>query len=340
MDVVLIPAYEPDEQLIGLTRHLKAEGFFVLVVDDGSGEAYKQVFAAAAENATVVTLAKNRGKGGALKTGMAYIRDELPDCRYFITCDADGQHRVEDVIRVRELLHSGQKFVLTVRRPRRGIPLRSKVGNVLSRYVYTLLTSRYLSDNQSGLRGFARDHLDWLLQVEKNNYDYEMNMLYYAAKKNIYVATLPIEAIYIDDNRSSHFNPIADTVRIYRSLFTLARGSLWGFAAAELTVLLGALLWGYRHITFTVPTAGALGYVVCALLNKYRIFRSTHCHDYLTMLIYTIIEYFVYTLGCILCGLLLPGLSLFFGFNLVYLLCIPLRYLLHKSIFIASRTHE
>ena len=38
MDVVLIPAYEPDGELVRLAKGLKAEGLYVLVVDDGSGE--------------------------------------------------------------------------------------------------------------------------------------------------------------------------------------------------------------------------------------------------------------------------------------------------------------
>ena len=37
MDTVLIPAYEPDAELIGLTKQLRAAGFAVVVVDDGSG---------------------------------------------------------------------------------------------------------------------------------------------------------------------------------------------------------------------------------------------------------------------------------------------------------------
>ena len=112
MDIVLIPAYEPDEQLIPLTKQLKEAGFGVVVVDDGSGPAYRHIFDSVKANADVVSYANNRGKGAALKTGMAYIRDNKPEAEHFITCDADGQHRVEDVIRVNQQLHNGHKFVL------------------------------------------------------------------------------------------------------------------------------------------------------------------------------------------------------------------------------------
>ena len=328
MDLVLIPAYEPEEQLVTLTEALHGQGLQVLVVNDGSGEAYQDIFDRAARYATVIALAQNGGKGGALKAGMGYIRDKLPQVEYFITCDADGQHRVEDVLRVRDRLHKGENFVLTVRQFQKNMPLRSKIGNDLSRFVYALLARRYLQDNQSGLRGFSRVHIDWLLQVQKNNYDYEMNVLYYAAKKNISIATMPIEAVYIGNNESSHFNPIQDTVRIYKSLFSLAGGSLIGFLVSEVLVL-GLSLGDYR-LPLQMLLAAALSYLVGSLLNRFVFFRSTPCRDYLSTLVYTVVLYGVYTLGCLLMLLWLPKLPLFVAFNLVALVCIPLRFWAHK----------
>ncbi len=344
MDVVLIPAYEPDAQLVPLTKRLKDAGFTVVVVDDGSGGKYADIFAATQENAWVVTHEHNRGKGAALKTGMVYIRDCLKDAENFITCDADGQHQVEDVIRVWEQLHAGHDFVLTMRKLRKDIPLRSRVGNSMSRVVYALLTKRYLSDNQSGLRGFSCSHIDWLLEVEKDNYDYEMNMLYYASKKGITITTIAIEAIYIDNNASSHFNPIKDTVRIYKSLFSLARGLFIGLLATELWLLVATLLFShdhwYNYLHFVVPGAGILSYGVNLLVNKWFVFRGIRCRDHLTLLIHQVIAYFMYTFGCVLLYLAFPHIPLWVAFNLVFLVCLPLRYWLYKFTYIAMRTEE
>ena len=340
MDLVLIPAYEPDEHLITLTRRLKAAGLEILVVNDGSGPKYQNIFTQVRCCATVIELEKNSGKGAALKAGMAYIRDHMEQCEYFITCDADGQHRVEDVLRVWDLLHKGEKFVLSVRQFQKNMPLRSKIGNQLSRFVYALLANRYLTDNQSGLRGFRRDQIDWLVKVEKDNYDYEMNMLYYAAKKNIRIATLPIEAIYIDNNESSHFNPVLDTLRIYKSLFALAMGSVIALLMVELLVLTLSLTLGYYRIPTFMATAAAFGYLTEYLLNRWVFFRGTTCHDYFSKLVYTVILYLFYTLGCLLAMYALPGLPLFAAFNMIYVLCIPLRFLLYKFTYIAGKTRE
>ena len=337
MDLVLIPAYEPDEQLVILARRLTQAGLQVLVVDDGSGRDYREIFARTGEYATVITLPQNSGKGAALKAGMAYIREKLPQCKHFITCDADGQHRVEDVLRVRDQLHKGDKFVLTVRQFRKDMPLRSKVGNSLSRFVYALLANRYLSDNQSGLRGFSAEQIDWLVKVERDKYDYEMNVLYYAAKKNIRIATVPIEAIYIGNNESSHFQPIADTVRIYRSLLKLALGTWVGLIVSEVLVAVLSLTLGYRHLILTMPSVAAFSYLVNIIISRHVCFRNTPCHDYLTALVYTVLSYVFYTLMCLLIMYALPGTPLFLAFNLVYLVCVPLRYLLHKAIFVAGR---
>lgn len=340
MDVVLIPAYEPDEELIRLVGELKEHAFTIVVVDDGSGKSYQHVFSAVRNSAHVVTLETNRGKGGALKAGMQYIREQLPECTHFITCDADGQHRPADVVRVREQLISGHKFVLTVRERKGKIPLRSRVGNDLSRIVYTLLTSRYLSDNQSGLRGFAREHLDWMVEVEKNNYDYEMNVLYYAAKMGLKITTLPIEAIYIENNASSHFNPIGDTVKIYKSLFSLAFATPISFLLTELLLLAATFTVNNRYIGFTIPTIGAFSMLTYILLNKFIFFTRISFREFLSTTMYTIIYYFVYTLMCYTLAFMFPQNTLFLNFNLVFLVCLPLRYFLHQLIFIASLTRE
>ena len=66
----LIPAYQPDQRLIKITEQLAANGFQVVVVDDGSGAEYADLFFELLPFADVVTHKGNRGKGAALKTGL------------------------------------------------------------------------------------------------------------------------------------------------------------------------------------------------------------------------------------------------------------------------------
>lgn len=339
MKVVLIPAYEPDKKLTEICESLSGSGFSVVVVNDGSGKEYDKTFDTCEPFATIVRLDKNCGKGAALKAGMKYIKENIK-CDGFITCDADGQHRPEDVLRVSDRMDKGDKFVLTMRRPRKGIPLRSKIGNILSRFVYTLLSNRYLSDNQSGLRGFSAEYIDWLLLVERDNYDYEMNVLYYAAKQGIKISTILIDAIYIGNNESSHFKPVKDTVRIYKSLFTRALGSILAFILSEALVLTISMTIGYKMLLVTLPSVAAINCAANLILSRYVFFRKTDFYDFWNTLVYTVIHYFVYTLGCQLIMYSLPQIPLFAAFNITFAVCIPLRYYLHKFISIASRTKE
>lgn len=345
MDVVLIPAYEPDEKLIGLVQQLTENGLSVLVVDDGSGKNYWHIFDVVREHATVLTQQLNGGKGSALKTGMQYLWDHVPECSHVITCDADGQHTVKDVLRVQKKLHEDNGFVLSVRQKQAGVkvPLRSRVGNTLSRVVYALLTNRYLPDNQSGLRGFKRQHIQWMLKVQKNNYDYEMNVLYYAAKLGLHITTLPIETIYIDDNASSHFNPIKDTLRIYKSLFWLARATFAALLASEIGVILVSIpseVFSNESLWFTLPMIGAGSLVVNTAISQFVVFRNIRCADHLSNLIYTIFIYFLYTMGCMLLRYMLPWMPLWLAFNLMLIAALPIRYFFHKCLHIVGNSQR
>ncbi len=336
MNIVLIPAYEPNQELEKIVNLLYSNNFKIVVVNDGSGKEYDSIFDSISDKADIVKLEVNSGKGAALKAGMLHIKTAYPECENFITCDADGQHRIEDVLKVKEQLDKGEKIVLTIRERKGKIPFRSRFGNDLSKFVYTLLTNSYLSDNQSGLRGFSISNIDWLLNVEKNNYDYEMNVLYYAAKSGLKITTVAIEAIYIENNASSHFSPLKDTVRIYKSLFSLAFGTLLSFFISEFLILLCSFIFDVKYISFTIASVGAISLLLHILLNKYIFLKKVKLGDNLSTVVCTIIYFFVYSLICKLLYFVCPNMSLFLNFNIVYILCLPLRFFLHQLIFIAT----
>ena len=80
--VILIPSLEPDGRLPAYIQELKKSGFaHIVVVDDGSGEAFRPIFdeVSAVEDTVVLRHEVNKGKGVALKTGYRYIMENLPD---------------------------------------------------------------------------------------------------------------------------------------------------------------------------------------------------------------------------------------------------------------------
>ena len=76
LKIALIPAYNPEECLIQVVQQLSEKGFWILIVDDGSDKEHKPIFQEIddAGNVLILPHETNKGKGSALKTGMAYIQ--------------------------------------------------------------------------------------------------------------------------------------------------------------------------------------------------------------------------------------------------------------------------
>ncbi len=237
--IILIPAYEPDARLVSLVRdlHRAAPECTVLVVDDGSGPRYSQVFAAATRaGAEVIGYASNRGKGHALKAGFAHILERFPD-RDVVCADSDGQHRVDDIMRVAARIDT--RVVLGGRRFTGDVPRRSRVGNAISRQVFRLATGLAIHDTQTGLRGYPAALVPWALTVEGERFEYELTLLLRAPAAGVQVDEIEIATVYLDDNASSHFRPVVDSVRVFAPLIRYSLSSLAAFAvdAAGLVVL-------------------------------------------------------------------------------------------------------
>ena len=232
---LLIPAYRPGPSLVNQVRALAVDSPFAMiaVVDDGSGPAFAGVFAQLREVpfVEVVAHAVNLGKGAALKTGINHILCGKPSIAGIVTADADGQHHTEDIIRVAKRLdRESDALVMGARQfDRRDVPLRSKFGNVLTRAAVKALVGHGLTDTQTGLRGLPLRLLPSLLRVQSSGYELELDMLIACKHQGIRVVEEPIRTIYEDGNKSSHFDPILDSMRIY---FVLLRFGLLSFATA------------------------------------------------------------------------------------------------------------
>lgn len=228
--IALIPAYEPDGLLIYLTGDLTKAGFEIVVVDDGSGPDYGNVFAAASRNATVLTHPVNQGKGHALKTGLSYIREHFGSNCVIVTVDADGQHKVSDALKLCEIAEMHRDtLVLGSRKLRGDIPLRSRFGNTVTRLIYRLTTGVSVYDTQTGLRAFHASLVPQLLEIQGERYEYEMNMILEFAREGVPIREEEIETIYLDDNAASHFDTIRDSLRVYREILKFSASSLAGF---------------------------------------------------------------------------------------------------------------
>ena len=226
---VIIPAYRPSPALLEVVSGLSREFAHIVVVNDGSGPEYSHVFDQVARISGVHVLRheSNRGKGSALKTGIAHALVEFPQIDGVITADADGQHLPDDIVRVRDRFRQDRgTLVLGSRAFDRDVPLRSQIGNTATRWAMRLLVGEQLSDTQTGLRAIPRGFAAGLLHLPTTRYEFELDMLMAAREQSVGVVEEPIRTVYEAGNPSSHFNPLFDSMRIYFVLLRFCSTSL------------------------------------------------------------------------------------------------------------------
>ncbi|MBR6768747.1 MAG: bifunctional glycosyltransferase family 2/GtrA family protein [Clostridia bacterium] len=276
--VVLIPSYNPSEALLKLLRELSEKEQRILVVNDGSDESYTDIFKEAEQYATVLHQHPNGGKGTALKAGIRYVKDHLPECNAIVTADADGQHKVADILAISETLHEKGGFVIGTRKFTGKVPFRSRFGNALTKLVFLVAAGKKCSDTQTGLRGFTRDLFDFMLNVKGNRYEYEMNVMMQTAQGGIAIHEVPIETVYENDNSSSHFHPIRDSYRIYKTIFINSTLIRYGLSAVFCFLLDFSALALFETfiplIAISTLLARCISSPINYLINRIFVFKS------------------------------------------------------------------
>jgi glycosyltransferase involved in cell wall biosynthesis len=281
--VVLIPAYRPSPGLVDLVSDLSARGMrAILLVDDGSGPEFREIFGQASlfPGVQILRHAVNLGKGAALKTGINHALCVFPGLIGIVTADADGQHHPEDIVRVAASLreHPGA-LVLGSRTFDAGVPLRSRFGNILTRKLMQTLIGGKLQDTQTGLRGIPTALAARLLRVDARGYEFELEMLIAARQAGVALVEVPIRTIYQPGNQSSHFNPLTDSMKIY---FVLLRFSSVSLMAALLDNLIFYLVWKRTGHILGAQVVARVGSVVFNYtMVRARVFASREAHQVL-----------------------------------------------------------
>lgn len=223
---IVIPAYEPDERLLLLINQLIDCSIGpIIILNDGSGETYTRIFEQAGRllegtEGVVLSHDVNKGKGRALKTAFEYIINSLPNAVGCITADSDGQHTAICIRKVAEaLMLEPNSFILGVRDfYGDGIPWKSRFGNFLTEKIFQYITGVHVSDTQTGLRGIPMSFMKHLLNVKGERFEFETQMLLESVG-HWPIVEVSIETIYDSkENHQTHFNPIIDSIKIYRIL--------------------------------------------------------------------------------------------------------------------------
>lgn len=277
LPVALIPAYKPSPILPKIVAQLMDSGVFqaVICIDDGSGTNYGEIFHKLKQaGAHILPHSVNLGKGAAIRTGLNEFLTKYPKSVGVVTLDADGQHLSSDAIKIGTELLNNNELILGKRTFNSDeIPLRSRFGNALTKYVFSFMTGLSVADTQTGLRGIPATFIPDLLRLKTSGYDFELDMLILTKTSRIKITEIPISTVYEHGNSTSHFNPIFDSLRIY---FVFLRYAWVGFLSFLLDF---GIFMFFLHI-FQLPIATAnvgarsISSTFNFILNRQLVFKS------------------------------------------------------------------
>lgn len=217
--VILIPCYNPDEAIMdAFIKELGKTYQNIVFVNDGCSKEHDAYFKKLEKKYPIVKHYKNYGKGRGIKNGLNYILNNYPDCKAIITADCDGQHSVKDITKMyKATLKNQDALILGTRNfDDENVPFKSRYGNKITRNVFKIFVGLTITDTQTGLRGMSRKVAEKTLTISGERYEYETNVLIACKTEDIPIVEVPIETIYIEENRTSHFNPIKDSLMIYK----------------------------------------------------------------------------------------------------------------------------
>ena len=282
---VVIPSLDPDDKLHEVIRSVKAKGFSdILLVDDGSAPENQHYFETAEREmgCTVLHHPKNLGKGRALKTAFRWFMENRPDAKGCVTIDGDNQHHADDIAACSEIMLGRKEdaLILGCRNfDEDNVPKKSKFGNKCTSFVFKVFCGLHVSDTQTGLRAFPRGIIPQMLEISGERFEYETNMLLACKTEGIPIVEQTIRTIYIDDNATTHFHPIKDSVRVYGMIIKFFISSLLSFLIDQAIYIVSynflfkALAEGARQFT-SATLARILSSLFNFTMNRKAVFKS------------------------------------------------------------------
>ena len=224
---VVVPAFQAAASVGEVVARTRASvpAARVIVVDDGSSDGTGSV--AAAAGASVVRHDTNRGKGAALRSGVAQVATgQGGGGSVIVTLDSDGQHPPEEIPRLVAPIAEGQAdLVLGARERTAAMPLGRRLTNRLSAALASRIGGQSIPDAQTGFRAFTAE-IAALVRPPESHYEYEAAFLLEALARRVRVASIPIPTVY--HGAPSHFRAVADTWRLARIFARYGPAILFG----------------------------------------------------------------------------------------------------------------
>jgi glycosyltransferase involved in cell wall biosynthesis len=208
---VLIPAFNEAATIAQVVSGVRARlpDAFIIVVDDGSSdETFERAKTAGAD---VLRHEQNRGKGHAVRSGLAHVLALAPPCSHVLMMDGDLQHRPEDALKLLDAARATGADVVVGARvfDKAQMPASRYYANVIGSWALSSFIGSSIKDSQSGFRLIRCDVLRGM-KLESTGYEIETEMLIKLSRRGARMVSVPVTLHY---GGKSKLRPIRDTTR-------------------------------------------------------------------------------------------------------------------------------
>lgn len=265
---VIITIYKKDRTTIDLCSQLYELGAeHIIVVNDGciTGDEYFNELISI--GCHILTLEKGSGKGTCIKAGAKYAYENIYNITGFITADADGQHRAEDIMRVSRALEIRPDNLILGKRDisKSKMSFGHRIGHKAASAYFKVITGVKCKDTMTGLRGIPVTLYDIVINTKGQRFEYEMNFLTKCADLKVPFYNVNIVTNQPSDS-ASNYRLFKDTFLIYRTPLRFATASM-GCTIVDLVLFTVFTYLLPASIQWNVALATLMARVVSGCMN-------------------------------------------------------------------------
>lgn len=294
---IIVPTLNPNVDLLDdFLNKLMKKTKKILVYNDGSRSEYKDYFKKLEKKGIIVLNHYiNLGKGRAMKDAFNYLLNNYDNLKGVVTADSDGQHDVDDIMKCADaVIKYPDSLILGCRNfYESNVPKRNRFGNLMTCKIFKLFIGLNISDTQTGLRGLSKEVMLKFMETKGERFEYETNQLIETIDKNVPIKEVSIKTIYVNGNTESHFNPIKDSIAIYKQFFKYIISSVSSFVIDILLfTLFTYLITGKNYILLSTIFARIISSIYNYLVNRKIVFKSNDKNSIYKYFLLSIIQMF------------------------------------------------
>jgi glycosyltransferase involved in cell wall biosynthesis len=189
---ILITLYNEEPRINNVLKKLKK--YDLILVNDGSTDKTLEIIQKF-KNAKVISYKKNKGKGYALKRGIAYAKKNKYD--RLILMDGDGQHNPIEIKKFIKKLDEGYDFVIGSRfiKNNSNIPLSRRIILYGGKIIEKVLIGIELTDAHNGYRAMNKKSIN-KIKLTENRMSYASQLMFEIKNHNLKYCEVPVKITY------------------------------------------------------------------------------------------------------------------------------------------------